>query len=67
MQNQKMTRTEVAQWYGITERALRYRMDSKNIQIANRILTECDIRLILKGLGKPLYMPPHLYDFIFGN
>ncbi len=67
MQNQKITRTEVALWYGITERALRYRMNNKNIQIANRILTECDIRLILKRLDKPFYMPPDLYAFIFGS
>lgn len=65
LEQRKITRTEIAQWYDIKERTLRYRMETKGIHITNRILTECDIRLILKGLGKPLYMPPDLYNFYF--
>ncbi len=65
VEQQKITRTEIAHWYDISERTLRYRMENKGIQITNRILTEDDIRLILKGLGKPLYMPPDLYHFYF--
>ncbi len=62
-----ITRTEIAQWYGITERSLRYRMQKENVHISNRILTVCDIRLILKGLGRPRFMLSDLYDFFFGS
>ena len=65
VEQRKITRTEIAQWYDISERGLRDRMHKKAVQVSNRILTECDIRLILKGLGKPLYMPPDLYHFYF--
>ena len=68
MQNQEtkiITRTEIAVWYGLTERGLRYRMQKENVHISNRILTECDIRSILKGLGRPCFMPLDLYNFYF--
>jgi hypothetical protein len=62
-----ITRADIAQWYGISESGLRSRMQKKHLQIANRMLTEDDVRLILSRLGKPCRMPPDLYDFYFGT
>ena len=44
--NISITRTDVATWYGITERGLRYRMKEAAISIKNRILTFGDIKAI---------------------
>ena len=54
----KITRTELATWYGITERALRYRMKEKNLCVENCILTWTDIRFIIEHLGVPPHLPP---------
>jgi hypothetical protein len=62
-----ITRTEIAQWYGITERALRNRMKNVNLHITNRILTRDDIRLILRVLKEPQFMPIDLYNFYFAT
>lgn len=66
MENQEaknITRTEIAQWYGVTERALRNRMKKANLQVTNRILTKCDIRLILTALKEPQFIQRELYHF----
>lgn len=62
-----ITRTEIAKWYGITERALRNRMQNKNLRITNRILTQDDIRLILRVLKEPQSMPPELRKIYYAT
>ena len=65
--NISVTRTDVAGWYGITERGLRYRMNLAAISIKNRILTFDDIKAILIALGIPQNLPTELYNRFFGS
>ena len=65
--DQQSYRSDIAQWYNITTRALRDRMQREDVHIANRILTDDDIKIILKGLGKPQCFPSELNDRFFGN
>ena len=54
-------RTEIAKWYGLSERGLRYRLAQKGVHITNRILTLSDIELIISQLGKPPLFPADLF------
>lgn len=65
--NISITRTNIAAWYGISERGLRYRMKEATISIKNRILTFDDVKVILTGLGVPQYLPSELYKLYFGS
>ena len=65
--NEKIYRNTIAIWYNISERCLRDRMQTKQVKIANRVLTDDDIRTILSALGKPQNFPPDLYDRFFGK
>ena len=40
--NEKIYRTDIATWYDISERCLRDRMQTKQLKIANRVLTDDD-------------------------
>jgi hypothetical protein len=60
-------RADIAKWYNISERALRDRMQKKQVHITNRVLTDDDIRTILSALGKPQCFPAELYDRFFGE
>ncbi len=66
-ENISITRTDVAGWYGISERGLRYRMNKAKISIKNRILTFDDVKMILIALGVPQNLPPELYNRFFGS
>ena len=63
--NISVTRTEIAAWYGISERGLRYRMNEAKISIKNRILTFDDVKAILIALGIPQNLPRELYNLYF--
>jgi hypothetical protein len=63
--NGPLTRFDIAEWYKITTRALRFRMEKACIQIANRILTIDDGRLIFKALGEPPFLPFELRKYFF--
>ncbi len=63
--NEKIFRTDIAAWYGISERALRNRLTKCDVHITNRTLTIDDIRTMLAALGKPLYMPDEYHDLFF--
>ncbi|MDZ7878501.1 MAG: hypothetical protein U5L45_12555 [Saprospiraceae bacterium] len=65
--DKQLYRANIAEWYNISERALRDRMQKKAIHITNRVLTDDDIRAILQTLGKPQCFPPELYDRFFGE
>ena len=65
--NEKFYRADIAKWYDISERCLRDRMQTKKLKIANRVLTDDDIRTILQVLGKPQCFPPELYDRFYGE
>ena len=54
------TRAEVAKWYKLSERGLRYRFIKKGVVITNRSLTLTDIEYIISKLGKPPFMPPNI-------
>ncbi len=60
-----ITRIVIAEWYGIKERALRYRFKQAKICIKNRALTLDDIRLIIKHLGMPCYLPIDVKNLLF--
>ncbi len=62
-----ITRTEIAGWYNISDRGLRYRMKEAAIYIKNRILTFDDIKAILIALGVPPNLPTELYNRFFGS
>ena len=51
------TRTEIAAWYGLSERGLRYRCAKYGVHITNRILTKSDVRQIIEKLGDPPFLP----------
>jgi hypothetical protein len=59
-EERNITRTDVAEWYRISERALRYRMAKSSAHVSNRILTKDDVRYMIKKLGDPPSMPPEL-------
>lgn len=63
----KFYRADIAKWYNISERALRDRIQKKQINITNRVLTDDDIRKILSTLGKPQSFPAELHDRFFGE
>lgn len=63
--NISVTRTEIAFWYGISERGLRYQMNEAKISIKNRILTFDDVKAILIALGTPQNLPRELYNLYF--
>jgi hypothetical protein len=58
-------RADIAKWYNIGESGLRKRMTKKKVHIENRALTDDDIRLILKGLGRPQGIPNDLWKHYF--
>ena len=58
-----ITKIDVAAWYNIGERALRYRMAKVNVQVSNRILTKDDVRHMIKKLGDPPTMPLELREY----
>jgi hypothetical protein len=60
--DEKIYRADIAAWYNITERCLRDRMQKAQVHIVNRVLTDDDIRVILKNLGKPQSFPLDLYN-----
>jgi hypothetical protein len=65
--DEKIYRADIAAWYNITERCLRDRMQKTQVHITNRVLTDDDIRTILKAIGKPQCFPPDLYNRFFGE
>ena len=58
-----ITKIDVAAWYNIGDRALRYRMEKVNVQVSNRILTKDDVRYMIKKLGDPPAMPLELREY----
>lgn len=65
--NISVTRTEIAAWYSISERGLRYRMNEAKISIKNRILTFDDVKAILIALGIPPNLPFEMYNRFYGT
>ena len=55
--NTIITRQDIAQWYGIGVRGLRLRLQKKNLNIENRVLTLSDIKNIVACLGIPANLP----------
>jgi hypothetical protein len=61
------TRIEIAMWYRIGDRGLRKRMEDAKLRIKNRVLTLCDLRVIIKELGMPPAMPSKWHNILFGS
>ena len=64
-ENPQIHRADIAKWYNIGESALRKRMTKKEVSIENRVLTDDDVRLILKKLGRPQGIPDALWKRYF--
>jgi hypothetical protein len=63
--NGALQRLDIADWYKITTRTLRYRMEKAFLRIANRNLMIDDAKLIFKVLGEPPFLPPDLRHFFY--
>ncbi len=64
-ENPQIHRADIAKWYNVSESGLRKRMKRKKIHIENRVLTDDDVRLILKILSRPQGIPDALWKRYF--